>query len=161
MSIKLQIIIVHIAVEVYGFKSFAKLLRLGYIFSKKDSFESFKKRYWTRNFDHCGPRLIFFLAKVSKYKASRLSFNKIRPRVIHSFNNNSYSFLQSNQTTEYKSISTKLFQGIMNPVTFDLSITALVLILDISSLTRLPRESSCHANQWTDHTRLFWGPAVA
>ena len=38
---------------------------------------------------------------------------------------------------------------------FDLSITALVLILDISCLTRLPRESSCHANRWTDHMRLF------
>ena len=49
---------------------------------------------------------IFFLAEVSKYKAakaffSRLSLNKIRLRVIHSFSHNSYSFLQSNQTTVY------------------------------------------------------------
>ena len=73
MSIKLQRIVAHIAVEVYGFKSFAKLLRLGYIFFKKESFKSFKKRSWMRNFDHCGPRLDFFLAKVSKYKASRWS----------------------------------------------------------------------------------------
>ena len=60
MSIKLQRIIAHIVVEVYGFKSFAKLLRLGYVFFKKESFESFKKRSWTRNFDHCGARLDFF-----------------------------------------------------------------------------------------------------
>ena len=71
MSIKLQRIIAHIAVEVYGFKSFTKLLTLGYVFFKKESLESFKKRSWTRNFDHCGPRLGFFLVKVSKYKASR------------------------------------------------------------------------------------------
>ena len=49
---------------------------------------------------------IFFLAEVSKYKASRwsifsrLSLNKIRPRVIHSFNHNSYLFLQSNETIQ-------------------------------------------------------------
>ena len=43
----------------------------------------------------------------------------------------------------------------MNSASFDLSITALVLILDISRLTRLLRESSCHANRWTDNTRLF------
>ena len=89
MSIKLQRIIGHIAVEVYGFKSF-------------ESFESF---------NHCGPTTvdrnkIFFLAEVSKYKASRrsissrLSLNKIRPRVIYSLNHNSYSFLQSNQTIQ-------------------------------------------------------------
>ena len=34
----------------------------------------------------------------------------------------------------------------MNSSSFDLSITALVLILDISCLTRLPRKSSCHSN---------------
>ena len=45
----------------------------------------------------------------------------------------------------------------MNSASFDLSITALVLILDISRLTRLLRESSCHANRWTDNTRYF-GP---
>ena len=48
MSIKLQRIIAHIAVEVYGFKSFAKLLRLGYVFFKKESFKSFKRRSWTK-----------------------------------------------------------------------------------------------------------------
>ena len=60
VSIKLQRIIAHIAVEVYGFKSFAKLLWLGHVFFKKENFESFKNRSWTRNFDHCGPRLDFF-----------------------------------------------------------------------------------------------------
>ena len=60
VSIKLQRIIAHIAVEVYGFKSLAKLLRLGHVFFKKENFESFKKRSWTTNFDHCGPRLDFF-----------------------------------------------------------------------------------------------------
>ena len=60
VSIKLQRIIAHIAVEVYGFKSFAKLLRLGYVFFKKESFKSFKRRSWTRNFNHCGPTLDFF-----------------------------------------------------------------------------------------------------
>ena len=44
VSIKLQTIIAHNAAEVYGFKSFAKLLRLGYVFFKKESFENFKKR---------------------------------------------------------------------------------------------------------------------
>ena len=44
---------------------------------------------------------------------------------------------------------------IMNSASFDLSITALVLILDISRLIRLLRESRCHANRWTDNTRLF------
>ena len=43
----------------------------------------------------------------------------------------------------------------MNSASFGLSITALVLILDISCFTRLLRESSCHANRWTDNTRLF------
>ena len=61
---KLQTIIAHIVVEVYGFKSFAKLLRLGYAFFKTESFESFKKRSWTRNFDHCRPRLDFFSCEV-------------------------------------------------------------------------------------------------
>ena len=45
----------------------------------------------------------------------------------------------------------------MNSASFDLSITAPVLILDISRLIRLLRESSCHANRWTDNTRYF-GP---
>ena len=44
VSITLQRIITHIAVEVYGFKSFAKLLRLGYVFFKKESFKGFKRR---------------------------------------------------------------------------------------------------------------------
>ena len=44
VSIKLQRIIAHIAVEVYGFKSFAKLLRLGHVLLKKENFESFIKR---------------------------------------------------------------------------------------------------------------------
>ena len=61
---KLQRIIAHIVMEVYGFKSFAKLLRLGYAFFKTESFESFKKRSWTRNFDHCRPRLDFFPCEV-------------------------------------------------------------------------------------------------
>ena len=60
VSIKLQRIIAHIAVEVYGFKSFAKRLRLGHVFFRKENYESFKKRSWTRNFNHCGPRLDFF-----------------------------------------------------------------------------------------------------
>ena len=68
---KLQRIIAHIVMEVYGFTSFAKLLRLGYVFFKTESFESFKKRSWTRNFDHYRPRQDFFLAKFSKYRASR------------------------------------------------------------------------------------------
>ena len=82
---------------------------------------------------------IFFLAEVSKYKASRrsifsrLSLNKIRPRVIHSFNHNSYSFLQSNET-----IKAFFFRGIMKSPSFNLSITALVLILDMSCLFRPP-----------------------
>ena len=73
----------------------------------------------------------------------------------------SYPFIQSKQLVispehwNYTSVSTKLFRGIVNSTSFDLSITALVLILDISRLTRLLRESSCHANRWTDNTRLF------
>ena len=102
---------------------------------------------------------IFFLAEVSKYKASRwsifsrLSLNKIPAE--------SYPFIQSQQLFispeqwNYTSVSTKLFRGIMNSASFDQSITALVLILGISRLTRLLRESSCHANRWTDNTRLF------
>ena len=75
MSIKLQRIIAHIAVEVYGFKSFAKLLRLGHVFFKKENFESFKKRSWTRNFDHCGPRLdFFFLPKFRSTKQAAEGF---------------------------------------------------------------------------------------
>ena len=108
MSIKLQRIIAHIAVEVYGFKSFAKLLRLGYVFFKKESFESFIKRSWTRNFDHCGPRLdFFFLPRFRSTKQAAeaffLAYRLIKsgwPWVIHSFNHNSYSFLQSNQTIQ-------------------------------------------------------------
>ena len=46
----------------------------------------------------------------------------------------------------------------MNSASFDLSIIALVLILDISCLTQLLRESGCHANRWTDNTRLFRAP---
>ena len=102
---------------------------------------------------------IFFLAEVSKYKASRwsifshLSLNKIPAE--------SYPFIQSQQLFispeqwNYTSVSTKLFRGIMNSASFDLSITALVLILDISCLTRLLPKSSCHVNRWTDNTRLF------
>ena len=69
----------------------------------------------------------------------------------------SYPFIQSKQLVispehwNYTSVSTKLFRGIVNSTSFDLSITALVLILDISRLTRLLRESSCHANRWTDN----------
>ena len=87
---------------------------------------------------------ILFLAEVSKYKVSRWSIfshlllNKIWRRVIHSF-----------------SVSTKLFRGIMKSASFDLSITALVLILEKSCLTQLLHESSCHANHWTDNMRLF------
>ena len=44
VSMKLKRIIAHIVVDVFGFKSFAKLLRLGYAFFKTESFESFKKR---------------------------------------------------------------------------------------------------------------------
>ena len=46
----------------------------------------------------------------------------------------------------------------MNSASFDLSIIALVLILDISCLTQLLRELGCHANRWTDNTRLFGAP---
>ena len=45
----------------------------------------------------------------------------------------------------------------MNSASFDLSITALVLILDISCLTRLLRESSCHANRELT-IRGYFGP---
>ena len=83
MSIKLQRIIAHIAVEVYGFKSFAKLLRLGYVFFKKESFESLK--------EILNEKLRPLWTEVSKYKASRwsifprLSLNKIRRKLsIHS-----------------------------------------------------------------------------
>ena len=86
MSIKLQRIIAHIAVEVYGFKSFAKLLRLGYVFFKKESFESFKKRSWTRNFDHCGPRLDFFSCRGFEVQSKPLKhfFSAGRELSIHS-----------------------------------------------------------------------------
>ena len=102
---------------------------------------------------------IFFLAEVSKYKASRwsifsrLSISKIQPRVIHSFNHNSSSFLQSNETIQ--AFLRNYFKELWS---FDLLITALVLILDISCLTRLLRESSCHANRWTD-IRNYFGPS--
>lgn len=161
MSIKLQRIIAHIAVEVYGFKSFAKLLRLGYVFFKKESFESFKKRSWTRNFDHCGPRLDFFLAEVSKYKASRwsifsrLSLNKIRPAESCPFIQSWQLFISPEQSN-YTSVSTKIFRGIMNSASFDLSIT----VLDISCLTRLaPRiKLSCKSVNW--QYAVISGPAV-
>ena len=102
---------------------------------------------------------IFFLAEVSKYKASRwsifsrLSLNKIRPRVIHSFNHNSYSFLQSNETIQ--AFLQNYFEELWTPQVLICRFTALVLILEISCLTRLLCESSCHANRWTDNTRLF------
>ena len=55
--------------------SFAKLLPLGHIFFKQENFESFKKRSWTRNFDHCGPRLdFFFLPKFRSTKQAAEAF---------------------------------------------------------------------------------------
>ena len=158
VSIKLQRIIAHIVVEVYGFKSFAKLLRLGYVFFKMGRFESFKKRSWTRNLDHCGPSL--FLLRFRSTKQATIYQDRLQvfqPRVIHSFNHNSYSFPQSNHYT-CTSVSTKSFQGIMNSASFDLSITALVLILDTSSLTKLFCKLSCHANRGELTIRSYFGP---
>ena len=113
-SIKLQrIIIAHTVVEVYGFISLSQnYFNLDTYFFKTESFENRKKRSWTRNFDHCGPRLdFFFLRRFPSTKHATEEF-----------------FSQSNFT----SLSTKLFHGIMNSASFDLSISALVLILDIS-----------------------------
>lgn len=50
----------YIIVELCGFTYFAKHFQLWYIFIKTEHFESFKKRSWTRNFDHCRPRFDFF-----------------------------------------------------------------------------------------------------
>ena len=113
-SIKLQrIIIAHTVVEVYGFINLSQnFFNLGTYFFKTESFENRKKRSWTRNFDHCGPRLdFFFFCRFPSTKHATEEF-----------------FSQSNFT----SLSTKLFHGIMNSASFDLSISALVLILDIS-----------------------------
>ena len=65
VSIKLQrIIIAHTVVEVYGFISLSQnFFNLDTYFFKTESFENRKKRSWTRNFDHCGPRLDFFFLR--------------------------------------------------------------------------------------------------
>ena len=73
MSIKLPRI-AHIAVEVYGFKSFANLLWLGYVFFKKESFESFKKRSWTRISNTVDRDWIFFLPRFRSTKKTAKAF---------------------------------------------------------------------------------------
>ena len=70
VSMKLQRIIAHILLDVYGFKSFTKLPRPGYVFLKWRVLRA-SKEIWMRNFDPCRPRVEFFLAKFLKYKASR------------------------------------------------------------------------------------------
>ena len=112
VSIKLQRTIAHIVVEVYGFKSFAKPLQFGYVFFQNGEFWEPQKEILNEKFRPLWTETgFFFLAKVSKYKASHWRI-----------------FSQSNFT----SLSTILFQGIVNSASFDLSISALVLILDIS-----------------------------
>ena len=147
--------------EVYGFKSFAKLLRLGYVFFKTESFESFKKRPWTRKFDHCRPRLDFFSCRGFEVQSKPLKHFFLAYHLIKSGRELS---IHSIITVIHFSTAIKLqrIQAFLQnyfkelySARFDLSITALVLILDISCLTRLPRESSCHENRWTDHMRLF------
>ena len=139
--------------EVYGFKCFAKLLRLGYIFFKTESFESFKKRPWTRNFDHCRPRLDFFSCRGFEVQSKPLKHFFLAYHLIKSGRELS---IHSIITVIHFSTAIKLqlIQTFLQNCFKELW-TPQVLILDISCLTRLPRESSCQANQWTDHTQLF------
>ena len=58
-------------VEVYGFKSFAKLLQLGYIFFKRRVLRASKRDLEREISTTVDQDWIIFLAKVSKYKASR------------------------------------------------------------------------------------------
>ena len=158
MSIKLQRIITHIAVKFMDLSLSQNFFDLDTHFSKRRILRA-SKRDLEREISTTVDRdWIFFLAEVSKYKASccsifsRLSLNKIRLRVIHFFNHTVIHFSRAMKL--YKHFY-KLFRGIMNSASFDLSITPLVLILDISRLTGLLRESSCHANRCTDNTRSF------
>ena len=66
VSMKLQRIIPHIVVEVYGFKSFTKLLQLGYVFFKTDSFESFK---WNEKLRPLQTKIGFFGGQSTKQAA--------------------------------------------------------------------------------------------
>ena len=64
----------HFVVEVYGFKSFAKLLRLGYVFFKTESFESFKKYPASRGFSLVFLSVVLPFYSRLKYPARRVSF---------------------------------------------------------------------------------------
>ena len=115
VSIKLQrIIIAHTVVEVYGFISLSQnFFNLDTYFFKTESFLRTAKRDLEREISTTVDRdwIFFFLRRFSSTKQATEEF-----------------FSQSNFT----SLSTKLFHGIMNSASFDLSISALVLILDIS-----------------------------
>ena len=161
VSIKLQRIIAHIVVEVYGSKSFAKFLQLGYVFFKTGRVWELQKEILNEKFRPLWTKIgFFFLLRFRSTKQAAIYQDRLQvfqPRVIHSFNQNRHSFPQSNHYT-CTSVSTKLFQGIKDSASFDLSITAPVLILDTSSLTRLFRKLSCHANRGELTICTYFGP---
>ena len=111
--------------EVYGFKCFAKFLQLGYVFFKRRVLRASKRdleREISTIVDHCKN----FLSPIKiDLKFSGQEFS------IHLF----ITVLHFSRAIKLYSLSTKSFQGIMNSASFDLSISALVLILDISGLT--------------------------
>ena len=138
-----------------------KFFDLGTYFSKRRVLRA-SKRDLEREISTTVDRdWIFFLAEVSKYKAScgsifsRLSLNKIQLAKSYPFIQSWQLFISPEQSN-YTSVSTKIFRGIMNSASFDLSIT----VLDISCLTRLaPRiKLSCKSVNW--QYAVISGPAV-
>ena len=127
---------------------------LGTYFSKRRVLRASKRDLEREISTTVGRDWTFFLAEVSKYKASRWSiFSRLSlKRVIHSFNHNSYSFLQSNETIQ--AFLQNYFEELWTPQVL-ICWLQLLFWLDISCHTRPLHESSCHANRWTDNTRLF------
>ena len=142
MSIKLQRIIAHIAVEVYGFKSSQNFFDLGTYFSKRRVLRA-SKRDLEREISTTVDRdRIFFLPRFRSTKQAAEAFflayrliKSGRPRVPHSFNHNSYSFLQSNQTIQ--AFLRNYFEELWIP-------QVLICRLQFQTI-------SC----WTDNRRLF------
>ena len=122
-------------------------------FSKKESFESFKKRSWTRNFDHCGPRLDFFLAEVSKYETSHWIF-LLPIRIKFSSRESS---IHSIITVIHFSRAIKVYKHFYKIISRKYEPQALICRLQLLfwfHLTTSWIKLSC--NRGIDHTWLFW-----
>ena len=103
VSIKLQrIIIAHTVVEVYGFISLSQnFFNLDTYFFKTESFENRKKRSWTRNFDHCGPRLDFFSCEGFQVQSTPLK-NFFLNQTLQAFLQNYFMELWTPQVLIYR-----------------------------------------------------------